>query len=57
MESAELVRIPMTEVTADAETARKNLKMMDLFDENDDVSNIFTNLKLDEETLALIEQA
>lgn len=57
VESAELVRIPMTEVSADAETARKNLKMMDLFDENDDVSNIFTNLKLDEETLALIEQA
>lgn len=57
VESAELVRIPMTEVSTDAETARKNLKMMDLFDENDDVSNIFTNLKLDEETLALIEQA
>lgn len=53
--SAELVRIPMTEVSADADTAKRNLKMMDLFDENDDVSNIFTNLKLDEETLALAE--
>lgn len=55
-ESAELVRVPMTEVSADAEITRKNLKLMDLFDENDDVSNIFTNLKLDEETLALIDQ-
>jgi YebC/PmpR family DNA-binding regulatory protein len=56
IESAELVRIPMTEVSADPDTARKNLKLMDLFDENDDVSNVFTNLKLDDETLALAEQ-
>jgi len=54
-ESAELIRIPMTEVSADPDTARKNLKMMDKFDDNDDVSNIFTNMKLDDETLALLE--
>ncbi len=54
VESAELIRIPMTEVSADPNTARKNLKMMDKFDDSDDVSNIFTNLKLDEETLALL---
>lgn len=53
IESAELIRIPATEVKADPETARKNLKLMEKFEENDDVSNIFTNLKLDEETLAL----
>lgn len=56
VESAELIRIPMTEVSADPDTARKNLKLMDLFDENDDVSNIFTNMKLDDETLALLDQ-
>lgn len=55
IETAELVRIPMTEVSADPEIAKKNLKLMDLFDENDDVSNIFTNLKLDDDTLALAE--
>jgi YebC/PmpR family DNA-binding regulatory protein len=54
IESAELVRIPSTEVAADPDTARTNLKMMDKFDENDDVSNIFTNLKMDDETLALL---
>lgn len=54
IESAELVRIPMTEVAADPETAKKNLKLMDLFDENDDVSNIFTNLKMDDELLSLV---
>ena len=56
VESAELIRIPMTEVSADPDTARKNLRMMDKFDDNDDVSNIFTNLKLDEETLALLDE-
>ncbi|WP_234568641.1 YebC/PmpR family DNA-binding transcriptional regulator [Rhodohalobacter sp. 614A] len=56
IESAELIRIPATEVKADPDTARKNLKLMEKFEENDDVSNIFTNLKLDEETLALAEE-
>jgi transcriptional/translational regulatory protein YebC/TACO1 len=56
VESAELIRIPSTEVSADPDTARSNLKMMDKFDDNDDVSNIFTNMKLDDETLALLEE-
>ncbi len=56
VESAELIRIPSTEVSADPDTARKNLKMMDKFDDNDDVSNIFTNLKLDDETLSLLDE-
>lgn len=56
VESAELIRIPQTEVTADPDTAKKNLRMMDKFDDNDDVSNIFTNMKLDNETLALLDE-
>lgn len=56
IESADLIRIPATEVKADPDTARKNLKLMEKFDENDDVSNIFTNMKMDEETLALAEE-
>jgi YebC/PmpR family DNA-binding regulatory protein len=55
IESADLVRIPMTEVSAEPDLAIKNLKLMDLFDDNDDVSNVFTNLKLDDEIIALIE--
>jgi hypothetical protein len=31
--------------------------MMEKFEENDDVSNIFTNLKLDDETLAMAEES
>lgn len=52
IEAAELVRIPLTEVEANVETARKNLKLMELFDENDDVSNIFVNMKMDDDILA-----
>ncbi len=55
IESANLIRIPATEVKADPDTARTNLKMMDSFDENDDVSEIFTNMKMDDETLELAE--
>lgn len=55
IESAELVRIPHIEIEAEPDTAQTNLKMMDKFDENDDVSNIFTNMKLDDETLALLD--
>lgn len=56
IESAELIRIPQTEVKADPNVARTNLKLMDGFDENDDVSNIFTNMKMDEETLAIAQE-
>lgn len=56
IESAELIRIPSTEVKAEPDTARKNLKLMEKFEENDDVSNIFTNMKMDDETLALAEE-
>ncbi|WP_340106668.1 YebC/PmpR family DNA-binding transcriptional regulator [Rhodohalobacter sp. 8-1] len=55
IESANLIRIPATEVKAEPDTARTNLKMMDSFDENDDVSEIFTNMKMDDETLELAE--
>ncbi len=53
VESANLIRIPAIEVEADPDTAKTNLKMMDMFDDNDDVSEIFTNMKLDDKTLAL----
>lgn len=56
IDSAELVRIAVTEVKVDEGTALTNLKMMEMFEDNDDVSNVFTNLKMDEETLALTEQ-
>ena len=55
IDSAELVRIPMTEVKVDEDTALSNFKLMDKFEDNDDVSDVFTNMKMDEETLAIAE--
>lgn len=55
IQSAELIRVPMTEVAVDIDTARSNLKLMELFEENDDVSDVYSNMKLDEQTLAAVE--
>jgi len=56
IKNAELVRIPDTEVNTNASTAESNLKLMNAFDDNDDVSNIFTNMQMDEDTLAIAEE-
>lgn len=56
IESAELIRIPMTEIKVEPEVAESNFKLIDKFEDNDDVSDVFTNMKMDEETLAIAEQ-
>lgn len=55
IESATLIRQAMTETKVDEDTAVSNLKMMDKFEENDDVNNVFTNMMMDDETIALAE--
>ena len=56
IESAELQWIPKTEVKVDESTALTNFKLMSNLEDNDDVSNVFSNMKMDEETLAVAEQ-
>jgi len=56
IESAELIRVADSETKMDADTARSNLKMMEAFEENDDVTNVFTNMLMDEETMAVAEE-
>lgn len=56
IESAGLIRIPRTEVKTDEETALSNFKLIAAFEDNDDVSNVFTSMKMDEETLSIAEQ-
>lgn len=56
VESSELIRIPLTEVKVDENTARSNFKLMSKFEDNDDVSNVFTNMQMDDDTLAVAEQ-
>lgn len=55
IESATLIREAVTETKVDEETAKSNLKMMEKFEENDDVNNVFTNMLMDDETIALAE--
>lgn len=48
--------VPATDVKLDAATALTNFKLMSYLEEIDDVGNIFNNMKLDEETMAVAEQ-
>lgn len=50
-ENAELQRIPKDTVKLDKDSARKVLKLIDLFEEDDDISNVFHNLEITEELL------
>lgn len=56
IESAELVREALTETKIDTDTALLNFKMMEKFEENDDVSNVFTNMLMDDETLEVAQE-
>ncbi len=55
IKKAELIRIPATETGADENTVESNIKLMNAFEDNDDVSNVFTNMKMDEQTLVITE--
>jgi len=49
--SAELQRIPNTYSALDIENARKVLTIIDKFEEDDDINNVYHNLELTEELL------
>lgn len=55
IESATLIREAVTETKVDEDTAIQNLKLMEKFEDNDDVNNVFTNMLMDDETVALAE--
>lgn len=50
-ESAELQRIPKSTETLDPDAARKVLKLIDVIEEDEDVTNVFHNLTLTDELL------
>ncbi|MEO1020937.1 MAG: YebC/PmpR family DNA-binding transcriptional regulator [Bacteroidota bacterium] len=56
IESAELVREAMTETKVDTDIALSNFKMMEKFEDNDDVTNVFTNMMMDDETMTVAEE-
>ena len=51
-ESAELQRIPHETVKLEIEDARKILKVIEVFEDDDDVQNVFHNLEITEELMA-----
>lgn len=54
-ESAELQRIPTTTVSLETPDAKKILKMIDKFEEDEDVQNVFHNLEITDELAAEME--
>lgn len=50
-ENAELQRIPKNTVKVDKDTAKKVLKLIDYFEEDDDVTNVFHNMELTDEIM------
>ena len=55
VKNAELQRIPNNFKTVDAEKAPLVLKLLDKLEEDDDVQNVFHNLEMSSEILALME--
>ena len=51
-ENAELQRIPHETITLDLEDAQKIMRIIELFEEDDDVQNVFHNLELTDEMIA-----
>jgi YebC/PmpR family DNA-binding regulatory protein len=49
---SEISQIPKVPVDADAETAKKVLKLMDMLDDHDDAQHVYSNLNLTEEVMA-----
>lgn len=54
-ENAELQRIPKNTVKVDQDTARKVMKLIDHFDDDDDVTNVYHNMELTDEMMEEME--
>lgn len=55
-ESAELQRIPVTTEKLNVESAKKVLKIIEIFEEDDDVSNVYHNLEMTDELEEALSQ-
>jgi len=54
--SANLEWVAATDMKLDESAALTNFKLMSYLEDIDDVSNVFNNIKMDEETMAVAEQ-
>ncbi len=55
IENAQLQRIPRTTVKLDTDSAQKVLKLIETFEEDDDVQNVYHNLEFTEEMMEAME--
>ena len=55
VENAELQRIPVETKTLDAESGVKVLKMVEMFEDDDDIQNVFHNLEITDEMIEKME--
>jgi YebC/PmpR family DNA-binding regulatory protein len=56
IDSAELQRIPATYVQVDQDHALSNFKLMDALENNDDVTDVFNNMEMDEATMEIADK-
>ena len=56
VETAELQRLPKTTVALDDEAFRKVLKLIEVFEDDDDVQKVYHNLELNEEQVAQLTE-
>ncbi|MCX6258078.1 MAG: YebC/PmpR family DNA-binding transcriptional regulator [Bacteroidia bacterium] len=56
VENAELRRIPNDYKTLDVESAKKVLRLIEEFEENEDVQNVYHNLSITDELMAAMEE-
>jgi YebC/PmpR family DNA-binding regulatory protein len=54
---AEFTMLPSTSVACDEELARKNLKLMDRLEDNDDVQNVWTNIDVPDDVMQRLDEA
>lgn len=55
-ETAELQRVPNNTEALDVETSKKVLRMIDAFEADDDVSNVFHNLEMTDELMEALQE-
>lgn len=53
-ESAEVTMLPKTQVTLDKAMAEKNLKLIDMLEEHDDIANVYANFEIPDELMAAL---
>ena len=51
-QTAEITKIPGTTITIDADTGAKVLRMIEAFEDHDDVQNVYSNFDMPEEVMA-----